>query len=119
MSTTTVKPIATTIKSWLQIKEMGYDIKNHELREHVKMFGLIDTICHLRLIFSSGTMREKKNWHNIVKEDGDIIMKAWDLWYGVVPTLQYYYDQKSGNLIDIRLKEMTRQKYDVLRGEAA
>jgi hypothetical protein len=114
-----VAPVARTLKAWAEIEELGYNVKSKKLREHVRMFGMIDAICHLRLILSVCTMKEKLEWINNTTEDGAIITKAWELWYGVVPTILYYHDQKSGNLIDIRLKEITRQEYDALKTKTA
>lgn len=90
-----VNIVAKTVKSWAQIEELGYDIKGSKLRKHVSLFGLIDTICHLRLIFSVCTLKEKQEWFNNIIEDGKIITKAWEMWYGVVPTLYFYYDKKT------------------------
>ena len=114
-----VTPVVRTLKAWAEIEELGYKVKSKKLREHVRMFGMIDAICHLRLILSVCTMKEKMEWINNTTEDGETITKAWELWYGVVPTILYYHDQKSGNLIDIRLKEITRQEYDALRAKTA
>ncbi len=114
-----VAPVAKTLKAWVEIEKLGYDVKNKKLREHVRIFGMIDTISHFRLILSVCTMKEKLEWINNAREDGDIIIKAWEMWYGVVPTILYYHDQKSDNLIDIRLKEITRQEYDALKAKTA
>lgn len=92
--------------SYNEIVNLGYKVKNAELRKEASKYGIVSAVRNLRMILLGGTKDTIVKWKNILvgTEDGKIVIIVWDWLFGATPIITTEHD-KRGFIIDAWVHE--------------
>ena len=93
--------------SYNEIVNLGYKVKNAELRKEASKYGIVSAVRNLRMILLGGTKNTIVKWKNILvgTEDGEIVMTVWHWLFGCYPTIVTECD-KRGFIVDAWVNEI-------------
>ena len=93
--------------SYNEIENLGYKVKNVELRAKIDKYGIVSAVRNLRMILLGGTKDTVIKWKNILvgTEDGKIVMTVWYWLFGCTPTIVTEHSKK-GFIIDAWVNEI-------------
>ena len=99
--------IMKTNISYNEIENLGYKVKNVELRAKAGKHGIVSAVRDLRMTLLTGTKDTIVKWRNILtaSEDGEIVMTVWFWLFGCYPTIVTECD-KRGFIIDAWVNEI-------------
>lgn len=92
--------------SYNEIENLGYKVKNVELRTKIDKYGIVSAVRDLRMTLLQGTKDTVIKWKKALAEteDGEIVMTVWNWLFGCYPSIVTEHD-KRGFIIDAWVSE--------------
>ena len=95
-------------KTYSEIADLRYKVKNPELRDKANRYGIIEAVRDLRMtLVGGGLIKDVIYWQHVLtgSEDGAIVWEVWQWLFGCYPTFITQHDRETGALLNAWVAE--------------